>query len=78
MMKIFARFSTPSDHERLVQGIIKEKQIRQRIEELEGLKQRGFRNMTEAKTELAREGIQRREVGTEKNHRRKPKREVVI
>jgi len=28
MMKVFARFNTPEDHEKLVQGIIKEKQIR--------------------------------------------------
>lgn len=34
MMKIFARFSTPEDHDKLVQGIIKEKQIRQRLEDL--------------------------------------------
>lgn len=34
MMKVFARFSTPEDHDKLVQGIIKEKQIRQRLEDL--------------------------------------------
>lgn len=32
MMKVFARFNTAEEHERLVQGIIKEKEIRQRIE----------------------------------------------
>lgn len=32
MMKVFARFNTAEDHEKLVQGIIKEKEIRQRIE----------------------------------------------
>lgn len=31
MMKVFARFSTAEDHEKLVQGILKEKQIRQRL-----------------------------------------------
>jgi transcriptional adapter 2-alpha len=30
-MKIFARFNTAEDHEKLVQGIIKEKELRQRI-----------------------------------------------
>ena len=30
-MKVFARFSTPEDHDQLVQGIIKEKQIRFRL-----------------------------------------------
>lgn len=31
MMKVFARFSSADEHEKLVQGIIKEKQIRQRL-----------------------------------------------
>lgn len=31
MMKVFARFSTADEHEKLVQGILKEKQIRQRL-----------------------------------------------
>ena len=34
MMKPFARFNTVEEHEKLVNGILKEKQIRQRIEEL--------------------------------------------
>lgn len=34
IMKVFARFNSCEDHERIVQSIIKEKQIRQRIEEL--------------------------------------------
>jgi transcriptional adapter 2-alpha len=34
MMKVFARFSSPEEHEQLVQGIIKEKQIRVRLTEL--------------------------------------------
>jgi hypothetical protein len=33
-MKVVARFSSPEEHDRLVQGIIKEKQLRQRIAEL--------------------------------------------
>ena len=32
MMKVFARFSSAKEHEELVKGIIREKQIRQRIE----------------------------------------------
>ena len=43
MMKVFARFSSPEEHEQLVQGIIKEKQIRVRIEELKEFKKKGFR-----------------------------------
>ena len=30
-MKVFARFSAPEEHEQLVQGFIKEKQIRAKI-----------------------------------------------
>ena len=30
-MKVFARFNPPEEHEKLVEGIIREKQIRQRI-----------------------------------------------
>ena len=32
MMKVFARFSSSEEHEQLVQGILKEKQIRVRLE----------------------------------------------
>jgi hypothetical protein len=46
MMKVFARFSTSDDHEKLVQGILKEKQIRQRLEYLKDLKSKGFRNLS--------------------------------
>ncbi len=31
MMKVFSRFNTAEDHEKLVNGIIREKQIRQKI-----------------------------------------------
>lgn len=31
MLKVFARFNTSDDHEKLVQAVIKERQIRQRI-----------------------------------------------
>jgi transcriptional adapter 2-alpha len=36
----------------LVQGIIKEKQIRQRIEELKEFKKKGFRTLAEVEDEL--------------------------
>jgi transcriptional adapter 2-alpha len=44
LMKVFARFNTAEDHEKLVQGIIKEKQIRQRIEELKFYRKMGLKN----------------------------------
>jgi transcriptional adapter 2-alpha len=47
MMKVFARFSTPEEHDQLVQGIIKEKQIRARLEELKENKKIGFRTIAE-------------------------------
>lgn len=47
MMKVFARFSSAKEHEELVKGIIREKQIRQRIEELKEFKKKGFRTLQE-------------------------------
>ena len=47
LMKVFARFNTSDDHEKLVQGIIKEKQIRQRIEELKFYRKLGIKTFEE-------------------------------
>lgn len=44
-MKVFARFSTPEEHDQLAQGIIKEKQIRAKIQQLEEHKKTGFRTL---------------------------------
>lgn len=52
MMKVFARFSSAKEHEELVKGIIREKQIRQRIEELKEFKKKGFRTLQEIEEEL--------------------------
>ena len=52
MMKVFPRFNTAEDHEKLVQGIIKEKELRQRIQELKELKKKGFRTLVEVEDEL--------------------------
>lgn len=52
MLKVFARFNTADDHERLVQAVIKERQIRQRIEELKEFKKKGFRTLAEVEEEL--------------------------
>jgi transcriptional adapter 2-alpha len=51
-MRIFARFNSLEDHEQLVQGIIREKQIRQRIEELKEFKKKGFKTLAEVEEEL--------------------------
>ena len=47
MMKVFARYNNAEDHEKLVQAIIKEKEIRQKIEELKDFKRKGFHNLYE-------------------------------
>lgn len=52
MMRVFARFHSSEEHEKLVQGIIREKMIRQRIEELKELKKRGFKTLADVEEEL--------------------------
>ena len=52
MMKPFARFSSEEDHKSLVQGIVQEKQIRQRIEDLRKLQSQGYSTLAEVQTEM--------------------------
>ena len=52
MMRPFARFHAPEDHEKLVTGIIKSRNIRLTIEELKFYKEKGFTNMAEIENEL--------------------------
>lgn len=52
LMKVLARFNTPDEHDKLVQNIIKEKQMRQRIAELKELMGKGFRTWGEVEDEL--------------------------
>jgi transcriptional adapter 2-alpha len=52
MMKVFARFNTPEDHDKLVDGIIKEKQIRERIEELRQYKKLGLKTFAQVEDYL--------------------------
>lgn len=59
MLKVFARFNTADDHEKLVQAVIKERQIRQRIEELKEFKKKGFRTLNDIEEEL--QGKKRKE-----------------
>jgi transcriptional adapter 2-alpha len=53
MMKVFARFNQVQDHEKLVQALIKERRLRQRIEELKDFQRRGFTNLDQLEAELA-------------------------
>jgi transcriptional adapter 2-alpha len=53
LLKIFARFNSPEDHEKLVQGIYREKQLRQKIEELRFYKKIGLKTFEEVELYLA-------------------------
>lgn len=44
-MKIFARFNTPEDHERLVNSLIKERLLREIIEQLKYFKSKGLTSL---------------------------------
>jgi hypothetical protein len=41
------RFNTPDDHEKLVQSIIKEKKLQERLDELIAYRNKGFKNFSE-------------------------------
>mmetsp|Transcript_1887 Transcript_1887/g.3299 ORF Transcript_1887/g.3299 Transcript_1887/m.3299 type:complete len:602 (+) Transcript_1887:46-1851(+) len=47
-MRVFARFQTAAEHEALVQGLIEEKRIRNRIEQLKHYREKGIRTLAEA------------------------------
>lgn len=47
LLKPFARFQTPEDHIQLVQGIIKQKEIQNKIEELIQFRNIGFKTFEE-------------------------------
>lgn len=44
-MKIFARFNTPEDHEKLVNSLIKERLLREVIDQLKLFKGRGLTSL---------------------------------
>jgi len=47
LLKPFARFQSPEDHEQMVQGIIKQKEIQRRIDELVAFRNMGFKTFDE-------------------------------
>ena len=53
-MKIFSRYHTAEEHEQLVQGLIREKMLKQKIEEYRELRDRGFKTREEVEAELQR------------------------
>lgn len=48
LMRVFARFQTPEEHEAYVQGLIKELNIRKRIAQLQEYRKMGIRSLAEA------------------------------
>jgi len=52
LLKVFARFSSPEEHEKLVQGIYREKMLRQKIEELRVYKRMGLKTFEEVELYL--------------------------
>ena len=50
MMKVFARFSTVEDHQKLIQGLLKERDLRRRLLYLKELKHKGFSSISEAES----------------------------
>ena len=62
MMKSFARYSTQEEHEGLVMGIVREKLIRQKLEDLYELRSKGYRAIaagSEVEEHRRREGKSR-------------------
>ena len=51
-MKVFARFNNPEEHDKIVQGFIKEKQLRQRIAQLKELKAKGLKTLGEVEDQM--------------------------
>lgn len=52
MMKIFARFHSEEDHEKLVQNIVRERNLRRRIEELKAYRQLNLKTFDEVEVVL--------------------------
>ena len=52
VLKVFARFQTPEEHEKLVQNIVKERELRRRIEELLAYKRLGLKTFEDVEVKL--------------------------
>jgi len=52
LLKVFARFNTPEEHEKLVQGIYKERMLKKKIEELRFYKKIGLKTFEEVEIYL--------------------------
>ena len=45
MMKVFERFSTKEDHQKLVAGVAKKLELEERIKELKALRMKGIKKL---------------------------------
>ena len=63
-MRVFSRFQSPEDHEELMQGLLKEQKLRQRIEDLKEYRRMGVLSLVEA--ELYEQDKSRRDSEREK------------
>jgi transcriptional adapter 2-alpha len=52
MLKPFARFHTEEEHENLIKNIVKERNIRKRIEELMAYKKLGLKSISEIEVHI--------------------------
>jgi len=52
LLKVFARFHSADEHEKLIQGIYREKMLRQKIEELRVYKKMGLKTFEEVELYL--------------------------
>eukprot|EP00743_Colponemidia_sp_Colp-15_P003299 GILK01003563.1.p1 GENE.GILK01003563.1~~GILK01003563.1.p1 ORF type:complete len:591 (+),score=112.18 GILK01003563.1:139-1911(+) len=65
-MRIFARFQSAEEHEQLVQGLIAEKRLRKRIEQLQHYRSLGIRTLAEAETLESEKKKRDSEVGSKR------------
>lgn len=52
VLKVFARFQTPDEHDKQVQNIVKERELRRRIEELLAYKRLGLKTFEDVEVLL--------------------------
>lgn len=62
-MKIFARFNTKEDHERLVESMMKERLIRETIQQLKYFKSKGLNNLDQIERFIETQKLKHKNAG---------------
>ena len=62
-MKIFARFNTKEDHERLVESMMKERLIRETIQQLKYFKSKGLNNLDQIEKFIETQKLKHKNAG---------------